>query len=63
MTDTPPWAGFGDEKKAAIFEHFSKQTLVGRVGQPNEVASAIVSIATNPYITGQTLYVDGGLTL
>lgn len=30
-------------------------------GQPADIAEAIVSIATNRYITGQTLVIDGGL--
>ena len=34
---------------------------LGRIGTPNEVAKAIFDIATNPYITGQVLAVNGGM--
>jgi 3-oxoacyl-[acyl-carrier protein] reductase len=34
---------------------------VGRLGQPEEVASAIASFVDNAYITNQTLLVDGGM--
>lgn len=33
---------------------------VGRLGQPDEVADMVVAIAANPYLTGQTVSVDGG---
>lgn len=39
-----------------------KPTLipVGRFGQPEEVASVVLMLATNGYITGQTINVNGG---
>ncbi|SHK66148.1 NAD(P)-dependent dehydrogenase, short-chain alcohol dehydrogenase family [Shimia gijangensis] len=63
VTDTPPWNGLGDEKKQAVFDHFAKQAPLERVGQPEEIAQAIVSIASNTFTTGQVLRVDGGLSL
>lgn len=35
-------------------------TPVGRFGTPEEVAQAAVLLASNPYITGQTINVNGG---
>ena len=32
----------------------------GRLGRPEEVATAVLSLVENPYITGQVLTVDGG---
>ncbi len=39
--------------------------LAGRVGHPHELAAALVFLASDAagYITGQTLIVDGGLTI
>jgi 3-oxoacyl-[acyl-carrier protein] reductase len=34
---------------------------VGRLGTSEEVAAAVVSVATNAYMTGQTVQVNGGL--
>jgi 3-oxoacyl-[acyl-carrier protein] reductase len=34
---------------------------VGRLGRPEEVAEAVFSLVSNPYITAQTLSVDGGM--
>ena len=34
-----------------------------REGTPEDVAQAVVFLATAPYVTGQTLRVDGGLSV
>ncbi len=34
---------------------------VGRMGTPDEVAQAVVMVMTNPYMTGQTIQLNGGL--
>jgi 3-oxoacyl-[acyl-carrier protein] reductase len=34
-----------------------------REGTPEQVADAIILLAKNDYITGETLTVDGGLTM
>jgi 3-oxoacyl-[acyl-carrier protein] reductase len=34
---------------------------IGRFGTPEEVADMIVAVAQNPYVTGQTIQVNGGL--
>jgi NAD(P)-dependent dehydrogenase (short-subunit alcohol dehydrogenase family) len=34
-----------------------------RSGQPDDVSGVIYALATLPYLTGQVLAVDGGLTL
>jgi NAD(P)-dependent dehydrogenase (short-subunit alcohol dehydrogenase family) len=48
-----------DEKQV---EKFGTDTALGRAGQPNEVASAFLFLATDEasYITGQVLHVNGG---
>ena len=53
---------FGD-KKDAVMENIGKNILLGRVGQADEVASAILLTMTNNYMTGVTIDVDGGQLL
>ena len=36
-------------------------TVLGRTGKPEDVAHAVVFLAENDFITGQTIVVDGGL--
>ena len=42
-----------------------RQVALGRPGTPEEVAAAIVFLASPAasYVTGTTLHVDGGLTM
>lgn len=44
---------------------FAKKTMLGRLGEPEDIAKAAVFLATNDsaYITGQTLHVNGGMRL
>ena len=53
---------FGD-KKQAVLDEMGKGVPLGRVGQADEVASAILQTLTNRYMTGVTIDVDGGLLL
>jgi 3-oxoacyl-[acyl-carrier protein] reductase len=38
----------------------AKRIPVGRLGTPEEVAQAVVMVIANPYMTGQTVPVNGG---
>lgn len=50
-----------EQKRAIVASHIP----LGRVGFPEEIASVVCFLASEEasYITGQTIYVDGGLTL
>jgi len=58
LIDTP-WTKDWD----AIREGVEKTAPLRRSGQPDDVADAIFSLAASPYVTGQVLLVDGGLSL
>ncbi len=47
-----------------IEEHYDKKILLGRLGEPEDCAGAVVFLLSEAakYITGQILVVDGGLT-
>lgn len=44
-------------------DQLKKAILLGRFGEPHEVAQAVVFLLESPYVTGSTLIVDGGLQL
>jgi 3-oxoacyl-[acyl-carrier protein] reductase len=48
-----------------LLAKFAKQTMLGRLGQPDEIAKAIVFLASDDasYITGHNLNVNGGMRL
>lgn len=54
-------AKLGDE----ILDRVKKETPLGRLGQPGDVADAVLFLASESasFITGQVLPVDGGLTV
>ncbi len=62
IIDTGMFDRFGDNKTAAL-EQMGKNVPLGRVGQADEVASAILHTMSNSYMTGTTLDVDGGSLL
>ena len=48
-----------------VLEKVLKQIPVNRIGNPEEVANVVEFLASEKasYITGTTIYVDGGMTL
>jgi NAD(P)-dependent dehydrogenase (short-subunit alcohol dehydrogenase family) len=63
VIDTPWWSRVPDDARQALFEQLGKQVAVGRVGTEDEVASAILLMTTNAFITGTVLDCDGGWKL
>ena len=62
IIDTPMFDHFG-EKKAATLDAIGANFPLGRVGQPEEVAEAILLCMNNTYMTGVVIDVDGGALL
>lgn len=48
-----------------LLDSFAKMTMMGRLGQPEEVAKVALFLASDDasYVTGQTLSVNGGMRL
>ncbi|MCP4419253.1 MAG: SDR family oxidoreductase [Chloroflexi bacterium] len=58
-------AGADEAAQDAFFDRFRQRIPLGRVGQPKDVAMAVLFLASNEarHITGSTLLIDGGQTL
>ncbi|HUN50598.1 MAG TPA: SDR family oxidoreductase [Candidatus Sulfotelmatobacter sp.] len=63
LIDTPIWAGMAAADREAMFERTAARLPARRVGQPEDVAAAILFVATNRFATGSTVTVDGGGTI
>ncbi len=66
-TDTALLAGFaeGAANPEKLMDAFKKAIPLGRLGQPDDLAGAIVFFGSNDaaFITGQVISVSGGLTM
>lgn len=60
---TPMWDRIPAPQRDAIFARLSQGTLVGAVGEPEQIAMAHLYLMNNGYVTGTTLAVDGGSLL
>ena len=62
--DTPGLSGLAqtEEQKVALYAQLASTVPLGRVGQPEEIAKAAVSLASDDasFIAGIELFVDGG---
>lgn len=52
-----------NELSDKIQENILKQIPLTRFGDPSTVAQTAIFLAQNDYITGQTIVVDGGMTI
>jgi NAD(P)-dependent dehydrogenase (short-subunit alcohol dehydrogenase family) len=59
IIDSGAWDGLG-EGKQKLFDATAAKVPARRVGQLADISSAALLALTNPFITGETLHVDGG---
>ncbi|GAB3912024.1 SDR family oxidoreductase [Kibdelosporangium lantanae] len=57
--DTPIWDQLGMDRRAA-FADLAGRLPARRIGTPDDIAQAFVSVIGNGFITGTVLHVDGG---
>ncbi len=61
VTRTPM---LGDaERLPGLVENLRERTPLGRLGEADDVAQAIVAVLEMSWVTGQTVFADGGLAL
>ncbi len=61
--DTPIWEVVAGSNTAAMQEQMAKRLPGGRIGRPEDIAQAVLSMMANEFITGAVLHVDGGQRL
>jgi NAD(P)-dependent dehydrogenase (short-subunit alcohol dehydrogenase family) len=57
---TPIWDRWPPEQRKAMLEREAQALPVGRIGQPGEVAQAVVMLLENAFMTGAIIDCDGG---
>jgi NAD(P)-dependent dehydrogenase (short-subunit alcohol dehydrogenase family) len=57
-----PWVQRLVEQAGESLEVLKARQPMGRLGRPEEVADAVLYLATAEFVTGAILAVDGGLT-
>lgn len=59
-TRTPLWDRLGPQGKEEKFQKMAQRLPVGAIAEPAHIAQAIWMTATNPFMTGSTVLIDGG---
>ncbi len=62
-TDGTLWRGRPDAVREAAFTFYAGAAALGRVGTEDEVARAVIFLMENTFMTGATIYADGGYAL
>ncbi|MCS6779101.1 MAG: SDR family oxidoreductase [Geminicoccaceae bacterium] len=62
VIETPIFARWPEAERERFFAR-ARAAPLGRPGRPEEVARAILFLIEDPYVTGATLEVDGGMRL
>jgi NAD(P)-dependent dehydrogenase (short-subunit alcohol dehydrogenase family) len=60
ITKTPLWDKFDRTMRDQMYREKAAQLPARRIGEPEDVAAAILLLAGNPFISGSTLLIDGG---
>lgn len=60
LIDTPIWAHMEADARTAFFDKVAASLPAKRIGQPEDVAAAVLYLMKTPFATGSTLRIDGG---
>lgn len=63
LTDTAAWSRIPDDIRKDMYAKSAADTPAGRIGQPEDVAGAVLSCITNGFLTGLVIPCDGGKRL
>ncbi|MFG2503275.1 SDR family NAD(P)-dependent oxidoreductase [Streptomyces sp. NPDC048441] len=64
VIETENFHNLPEDQRTLMTQRYSAKTALGRLGQPDEVAGAILWLASDlsRYVTGNTIGVDGGIS-
>ena len=62
-TDTPMWDAIMGENKAQVLAEIAARIPVKKIATPEEVASAVLFLMSNPSINAEVIHIDGGSRL
>lgn len=60
LIDTPLWSKMEDDSRKAMFERVAASLPAKTIGQPSDIANAVLFLMTTPFATGSNVRVDGG---
>lgn len=60
LIDTPLWSKMEDESRKSMFERVAASLPAKTIGQPGDIANAVLFLMTTPFATGSNVRVDGG---
>jgi NAD(P)-dependent dehydrogenase (short-subunit alcohol dehydrogenase family) len=63
LIDTPLYSMLGEEQRQVLFETTKQRLPARRIGAAEDFAEAILFTATNPFVTGSVVTIDGGGTI
>ncbi|WP_180357886.1 SDR family oxidoreductase [Streptomyces sp. NP160] len=61
--ETASWAHMEEKEREEFYAETASSLPVGRIGQPEDAADAVLFLLTNPQVTGTVLDLDGGARL
>lgn len=63
VIETSWWDAWPKEQREAAFAQVAASTPVGRIGQPEDIAQAILLLLENSFMTGTVIECDGGIRI
>jgi NAD(P)-dependent dehydrogenase (short-subunit alcohol dehydrogenase family) len=60
LIETPIWDNMPEQKRQALFQSTASHLPARRIGQPQDIANAVLFVMTTSFATGSTVRVDGG---
>jgi NAD(P)-dependent dehydrogenase (short-subunit alcohol dehydrogenase family) len=60
LVRTPLWANIPEDEREAMYRQAGARLPVGQVGEADDIAQTYLYLMNNPFVTGQTVVIDGG---